>query len=205
MLRPSRYYFVAACLTLAAFGAARPVFAQQTGTLLFDLKSYKSDAKMAKRSQKALEHGGLRWTMLDNTVLIPLVTENFIHADLSNLTRFGEQKSLELKPGQYTITCVGYEFDSASTDPAKNLAKSAYFNNDVVTFNILPGKTTTLEITPVYEAESHYRFIAKLTILLPDLKVRVIEDGTTKVEDVIINRRTEKSVAWNDYHGPLKF
>ncbi|MGC2619121.1 MAG: hypothetical protein WA414_08795 [Acidobacteriaceae bacterium] len=205
MPRPPKYFFFTACIALTAFIAARPVSAQQTGTLVFDLKNYTSDAKMPKKSQKTLEHAGVRWTMLDNTLLISFVSENFIHADLSNLTRFGEHKTLQLKPGQYTITCVGYEFDSASTDPAKNLAKSAFFNNDVLTFNVLPGKTTTLEVTPIYEAESHYRFIAKLTILLPDLKVRIVEDGATKVDDIVINRRTEKSVAWNDYHGPLKF
>jgi hypothetical protein len=42
-------------------------------------------------------------------------------------------------------------------------------------------------------------------MLVPDLHVRVLEDGTPKGEDVVITHRTAKSVAWDDYHGPLKF
>jgi hypothetical protein len=128
-----------------------------------------------------------------------------VKADTPYLTRFGEQKTLEMKAGHYTITCIGFEFSSTSTDPDKNLAKSAFFNNDVLTFTVLPGKTTTLEIYPIYVAESQWRVLAKLTVFIPDLKVRVLEDGTPNGEDVVINRRTAKSVAWNDYHGPLKF
>jgi len=199
------YIFLGVILELTALGAARPVFGQQSGTLVFDLKNYKSEAKMSKKDQKGLEHAGLKWGMFDNSVLISFVNEKYVKADLSYLTRFGEQKKLEMKPGQYTITCIGFEFDSTSTDPDKNLAKSGFFNNDFVTFTVLPGKTTTLEISPIYEAESQWRVLTKVTIFLPDLKVRVLEDGTPKGEDVVINRRTAKSVAWNDYHGPLKF
>jgi len=38
---------------------------------------------------------------------------------------------------------------------------------------------------------------------IPELKVKVSEDGTQKGEEVVINKRTDKSVAWDDYHGPL--
>jgi hypothetical protein len=200
-----RFIFLGVFLGLTALGAARPVLGQQSGTLVFDLKNYTSDAKIPKKSEKGLEHAGVRWGIRDNTVLISLVNERFVKADTPYLTRFGEQKTLEMKAGHYTITCIGFEFSSTSTDPDKNLAKSAFFNNDVLTFTVLPGKTTTLEIYPIYVAESQWRVLAKLTVFIPDLKVRVLEDGTPNGEDVVINRRTAKSVAWNDYHGPLKF
>jgi hypothetical protein len=193
------------CLGPTVLGAAQPLFGQQSGTLVFDLKNYTSDAKLPKRNQKQLEHAGFRWGMLDSTVLIPTVNEKLVKADLPYFTRFGEQKKLEMKPGQYTITCIGFEFASASSDLEKTLTKSAFFNNDVVTFTVLPGKTTTLEISPMYVAESQWRILTKLTMFIPDLEVRVLEDGTPKGENVVINRRTPKSVGWDDYHGPLKF
>jgi len=191
---------------LAVLSGAQAVHAQPTGTLVFDLKSYTSEAKMSKKQQTELEHAGVRWDMLDNnSLLISFVNERFVKADLKYLTRFGEKKSLELKAGRYTITCIGFEFNSTSRDVNKVLAKSAYFNNDVVTFAVQPGKTTTLEVSPVYKPESQMRLWVKLTMLMPDLKVRVLEDGTPQGDDVVINRRTDKSVAWNDYQGPLKF
>jgi hypothetical protein len=192
------------CLGLTAFGGAQSIPGQQSGTLVFSVKDYTSDAKMPKNIVKNLEHGGFRWGVLDKTLLIPMVNEKFVKADTPYLTHFGDQKTLALEPGQYTIACIGFEL-SLSPDVDKALAKGAFFNNDVVTFTVLPGKTTTLEISPVYQAESQGHVLAKVTMFTPDLKVRVLEDGTPKGEDVVISRRTAKSVAWDDYHGPLKF
>ncbi len=193
------------CVCLAFFGSERRAAGQQTGTLVFDLKNYTSDAKIPKRNQKMLEHAGLRWGLLDSGVLISFINEGFVKADMPYLTRYGEQKTLEMKPGHYAITCIGYEFNSTAQDPDKHLAKTAFFNNEVVPFTVSPGKATTLEIVPVYEAESQWRVLTKVTVFLPDLKVRVLEDGKPTGAEVVINRRTDKSVAWDDYRGPLKF
>jgi hypothetical protein len=133
-----------------ALGLMQPAFGQESGTLVFDLKNYTSEAKLPKRSQKSLEHAGIRWGLLDHSLLIPLVSERDVKADTPYLTRFGEQKTLDIKAGQYTITCIGWEFDSISRDQDKNLAKDAFFNTDVVTFDVQPGKTTTLQIVPTY-------------------------------------------------------
>lgn len=38
----------------------------------------------------------------------------------------------------FTITCIGFEFKSTSGDVDKVLAKSAFFNNDVVEFTVVP-------------------------------------------------------------------
>ena len=205
MVTRLKYLLIGICLSLTAFGAAQSTSRQQSGMLVFDLKNYTSDAKMTKNAVKVLQYAGLRWGMLDKTLLIPMVNDKFVKADIPYFTRFGELKTLILEPGQYTITCIGFEFSSTSPDIDKALAKGAFFNNDVVTFTVLPGKTTTLEISPVYEAESKWRVLVKLTMLMPNLNLRILEDGTLKDEDVAINRRTAKSVAWDDYHGPLKF
>ncbi len=204
-MKPLTYLLSVVCLGAIALGGVWPLIAQQTGTLVFDLKSYTSDAKIPKKNQKELEHAGIRWGMLDNTLLIPLVNEKYVNAETPYLTRFGERKELELKAGQYTVSCIGYEFSSTSKDIGKVLSKSAFFNTDVVRFTILPGKTTTLEVSPIYEAETQHRLWVKFTMFMPDLKVHVAEDGQQAAGDVVITRRTDKSVAWDDYHGPLKF
>jgi hypothetical protein len=192
-------------LGLAAVGLATPALGQQNGTLVVDLKAYTSNAKMPKNVQKELVHAGIHWGLVDNALVIPMVNQKFVKAETPYLTRFGEQKSLELKAGRYTITCIGYEVRSRSGDIDKVLSQNAFFNNDIMTFTVLPGKMTTLEISPVYEAESKWVMLSKFTMFLPDLKVRVVEHGTPKGEDVVISQRTAKSVAWDDYHGPLKF
>ena len=192
-------------LGLSVLGTTRPVIGQQSGTLVFDLKNYTTNAKMPKNTQKELAHAGLHWGMLDNTLLIPMVNQKYVKPETPYLTRLGEQKTLEMKAGRYTITCIGYEIRSGSADIDKVLSKNAFFNHDVLTFTVLPGKTTTLEISPVYQAESKWVLLSKFTMFLPDLKVRVLEDGTPNGEEVVISQRTVKSVAWDDYHGPLKF
>ena len=192
-------------LGLTALSTAPPIFGQQSGTLVLQVMNYTSDTKIPKNNQKALQHGGIQWGMFQNTVLISFVAQNFLKAEIPYITRFGEQKTLQLAPGRYTITCIGYQFNSTSSDPDKTLAKSAFFNNDVVAFDVLPGKTTTLEIYPNYVAESQWRLLTKFKLFIPELKVRVIEDGTQKGDNFVINQRTDKSVEWDDYHGPLKF
>jgi hypothetical protein len=92
-----------------------------------------------------------------------------------------------------------------SRDPDKVISKSGFYNIDVLKFAIMPGKTTTLEISPILVPESQSRLWAKFTMFLPALRVRVLVDGTPPGEAVVISRRTDKSVAWNDYKGPLKF
>ena len=74
-MKQLKYILLCVCLGLTALGAARPAFGQQSGTLVFDLKNYTSNAKMPKNVQKELAHAGIRWGMLDNTLLIPLVNQ----------------------------------------------------------------------------------------------------------------------------------
>jgi hypothetical protein len=195
----------AACVVLAALVAARPATGQETGSLAFEVKNYTSDVKIPKNFQKGFQHAGIAWGMVDHTLVITFVSQNFIKAKITNLTRFGEEQTLDLKPGEYTVTCIGYEWNSTSRDPDKNLAKSAFFNKDVVRFTVAAGKTTTLEVAPVYVAEAQWFLWAKRNLYIPDLTVRVLVDGSPAGEAVTISKRTDKSVAWDDYHGPLKF
>jgi hypothetical protein len=80
----------------------------------------------------------------------------------------------------------------------KALSKGAYFNVDVLTFEIRAGETTTLEVLPAITKESTF-FIK---FFLPQLLVKV---AGSQDPGIVINARTDKSVAWDDYQGDLKF
>lgn len=194
-----------ACLGLAAPSGAQTGTSQQTGTLVLDLKNYTSDSKLPKKIQTQLLHAGLPWGMVEHTLLIPLVNQKFVKVDTLNLVRFGEQKTIEVTPGDYTITCIAHEFNSNSTSVDKFLSKNAFINMNVLKFTILSGKTTTFEISSKYEPQSAWFRLSKETMYIPELSVRVLVDRTPTGEVVVINRRTDKSVAWDDYKGPLKF
>ena len=110
-----------------------------------------------------------------------------------------------MMPGDYTITCIAHELNSDSTSVEKFLSKNAFFNIDVLKFTILPGKTTTIEVSPAYKPQSTWFRLSKVTMYIPEVTVQVLVDGVPTGEPVVINRRTDKSVAWDDYKGPLKF
>lgn len=190
-------------LVLAFFGAPLSAGDQQSGTLVFDVESYASEVKLDKNTKKQLQHFGIEWGIVDDMVVIPLVKKAFLKPEIPYFTRYGEQKTLQVEPGEYNITCIGYVHSSNSRDVDKVLSKSAFFNNAVLTFTVLPGKTTTVEIFPTYQRQTKWSLWLPVRMFLPDLNVRVIEDEVQKVEKVI-NRRTTTSVAWDDYGGPLK-
>jgi hypothetical protein len=183
-----------------------PVFAEDPsiGTLVFDVKSLESDVKIKKNVRKQLEHAGLRWGIGDNVLVIPLVNEKYVKSDLPHLTRYGETKLIDVEAGQYHITCIGYVHSSNSRDVEKVLSKSAFFNKEVMTFTVEPGKTTILEIRPVLQKQTKSSFLVKTKMFMPDLWTKVIEDGV-ETEETIINQRMATSISWDDYSGPLKF
>ena len=200
-----KYLFLGICLGLSALGDIRQSAAQEpTGTLVFNLKNFTTDVKFPKKTKPLIDNAVITWGVSDKTLLFTMVNARFINADALYLTRFGEQKTLELKPGEYSITCIAHDFVSAPGDVQKFLSKNAFFNIGIMKFSILPGKTTTLDIDPVYVAESNTRIFTKITMFIPDLKVRVMQDGAPQGESVFINQRTDKSITWDDYKGPLK-
>ncbi len=198
-------FFTVISLGMIGFGSNLPLLSQQTGTLVFKINNYTTDAKLPKQIPRQLEHAGLQWGMVEHTLLIPLVNQKFVNVETLNLTRFGEQKKLEVAPGDYTITCIAHEFNSTSTSVDKFLSKNAFFNMNVLKFTILPGKTTTVDLSPKYKPQSAWSRLSKETMYIPEISVQVLVDGTATGETMVINQRTDKSVAWDDYKGPLKF
>jgi len=170
-----------------------------TGTLVFDVKPFTSKVKLKEKIENRLKSGGIEWGAADGQLVVATVNKRFIRFDLPHMTRYGESKTLELAPGSYTIHCAAF-IPEGGLSVEKALAKGAFFNLDQMTFEIAEGKTTTLEVHPVIESESTFL----LKFFLPELRVKLIEDGAVK-QEVVINNRVDSSIAWNDYSGPLKF
>ncbi len=172
---------------------------ESQGTLLFDVKPFTSEVKLKDKIRKLLETGGIEWGLAEGQLVVSMVNKRFIRFDLPNMTRYGESKSLQLEPGTYRITCVGF-IPEGGFSVEKALKKGAYFNLDMQTIEVIAGKTTTVEVNPTIQKKSTF-FIKFFT---PELLVKIIEDGTVKAE-LVINERKDASIAWEDYNGPLKF
>lgn len=170
-----------------------------TGTLTLEVKPFTSKVKLREKIENRLKTGGIEWGAADGQLVISTVNKRFIRFDLPYMTRYGETKSVELAPGTYTIHCPAF-IPEGGLSVEKALAKGAFFNLDQASFEIVEGKTTTLEVHPVIESETTFL----LKFFLPELIVKVVDDGVVR-QEVVINNRTESSIAWNDYSGPLKF
>ncbi|HXV41222.1 MAG TPA: hypothetical protein VD701_09695 [Steroidobacteraceae bacterium] len=187
-------------VALAAAAALWTLPAQATtGTLVFDVKPFTSKVKLKEKIENRLKTGGIEWGAADGQLVVTTVNKRFIRFDLPHMTRYGESKTLELAPGTYTIHCAAF-IPEGGLSVEKALAKGAFFNLDQMTFEIAEGKTTTLEVHPVIESESTFL----LKFFMPELQVKLVEDGAIK-QEAVINNRVESSIAWNDYSGPLKF
>jgi len=178
---------------------AQPVFAQATGTLAFDSKPFTSEVELKEKIEKQLKSGGLEWGVVGNELVVTLVNKRFIGADIPNLTRYGERKETQLPAGQYTLTCVGL-IPEGGLSVDKVLSKGAYFNENVLSFTIQPGETTVLEVSSVIRKENTFL----LKFFVPEVSVNVVANGVG-FDAVPINLRDDKSIAWDDYSGPLKF
>ena len=188
----------AAALALSV-SLSQPVFAQATGTLVFDSKPFTSEVDLKEKIEKQLKSGGLEWGVVGNQLVVTLVNKRFINADIPNLTRYGERKEIQLPAGQYTLTCVGL-IPEGGLSVDKVLSRGAYFNENVLTFTIEPGETTVLEVSSVIRKANTFL----LKFFVPEVSVNVVANGVG-FDAVPINVRGDESIAWDDYSGPLKF
>jgi hypothetical protein len=69
----------------------------------------------------------------------------------------------------------------------------------VLHFAIKEGETTVLEA----QTTIRKRRAALMPIYFRDILVTVLERGAP-VAEAVINTRTDSSIAWRDYRGPLK-
>lgn len=194
-------YRLGGCIVAVTIGLGCHVLLAQDsrGTVVVDVKPFTTEVKLKEKVESQLKAGGLEWGAAEGQIVISLLPKKFINFDLPYLTRYGQQRSVELQPGTYRLTCVGF-VPEGGFSVEKVLKKGAYFNLDVLTFDVEAGKTTVIEVQPTIHKKS--TFFVKFFI--PELLVKPIQGGVVKAERVI-NERTEKSIPWEQYKGPLKF
>ena len=195
----NRSFAGAAVAMLVSFAAALPVLGETTGTLVFDAQPFTSEIDLKPKIENQLKSGGLEWGVQGQQVIVTLVNKRFLNADISNLTRYGERKEIQLPAGEYTLTCVGL-IPEGGLSVDKVLSKGGYFNLDVLRFTIEPGETTVLDVTSVIRKENTFF----LKFFVPEVSVNVVANGID-FGAVPINLRDDHSTAWDDYSGPLKF
>lgn len=197
-MRSTSRPFLAVLLTCLSFTA----IAQQpvdTGTLVFDVKPFRSEVELKPKIENQLKSGGIEWGLKDGQMVVTMVNKRFVNFDINHMTRFGQQETLQLPPGEYKITGIGLEMVTAFS-PEKVLAKGGYLNLDVASFKIEEGKTTTVSIDPVIRKDM--TFLMKWFV--PTLLTTISTDAGSS-EPVALNARQAGTVAWRDYNGPLKF
>jgi hypothetical protein len=168
------------------------------GSVAFDVKPFTSQVELEEKVRNELASGGIKWGAQDGQLVVSMVNPRFIHFDLPYVTGYGNRREIELPPGVYRLSCVGYIAEGGFSIE-KALRKGAYFNLDVLSFRVAAGKTTVLEVEPRVRAHSE----AFVKYVLPELLVKVTEDGVAGAE-AVINERTGTSVPWDNYEGALK-
>lgn len=169
------------------------------GKLVVDVQAFTSEVNLKPKVEAQLKSGGLEWGLQDKQVIFTMVNKQFVNAEISHLTRYGTQTELEVPAGDYTLTCIGL-IPEGGLNVQKVLSKGGYFNTDVLRFTVRAGATTTLETAPVIRKKNTFL----LKFFIPELSVKVVENGQTK-EEKVVNVRDEHSTAWDAYEGTLKF
>ena len=167
-----------------------------TGMLVVDIKGATTDTHLSKAVQRRLENAGLEWGIADGKMVFTLVSKKFVNFDLSHFTRFGAMETVTVPPGEYKISCIGFINEGGLLNPEKALDRGAYVNADLLTFRVEAGSITTIEIQPVMQKQAG----ALVNLFMPDILVSPPNGG----EPVRISDKTERSLAWSTYAGPLK-
>lgn len=169
------------------------------GTLVIEIKPFSSEKTLPKKVTRQLQSGMLEWGQRGRQLVFTLVNKRFLDFPVNHTTRYGSTEQLSLPAGEYKVTGVGLEM-SSSLSVDKVLERGAFFNEDILTFFIEPGKTTTLTINPVIKIDRTFA----VNYWMPSLMASV-NNGTSATPEISLNDRNEKSVPWPQYTGPLKF
>lgn len=169
------------------------------GTLVVEVTPFTSEKPLPAKIEQQLKSAAVEFGVRDHQVVFSTVAKQFIDFPLSHMVRYGQNESLSLPPGEYRITGIGLEV-SFGFNVQKILNKGAFVNEDVMSFTIQPGKTTTLSIHAIYGRDTAGMTAFYLPNLMASLRT---EAGNTPEQ--ALNVRGDHSIAWPDYHGGLKF
>lgn len=188
---------LAAFFLLSSMSAAAQ---QAMGKLVVDIQAFTSEVKLKKKVETTLKSGGLEWGAKDGQVVFTMVNKRFVNFDMPNFTRYGTQTTIDLPAGDYTITGIGL-IPSTGFSPEKILAKGAYFNEKVMSFRIEADKTSTIVIRPVIQKNATFF----LNYFMPELLTTTTAPDGTSSSEVSIIAKSDSSLPWSTYTGPLKF
>ncbi len=173
---------------------------QAMGKLMVDIQPFTSEVKLKKKVETTLKSGGLEWGAKDDQVVFTMVNKRFVNFDMPNFTRYGTQTTIDLPAGDYTITGIGL-IPSTGFSPEKILAKGAYFNEKVMSFRIEADQTSKIVIRPVIQKNATFF----LNYFMPELLTTTIAADGTSSSEVSIIAKSDSSLPWSTYTGPLKF
>jgi hypothetical protein len=179
-----------------------------TGTLVMQVERLQSDVVLSKELKQQIKTGGIAWGVNGKTLVVTVVDPRYLEFDYGFTTRFGYKHALQLPVGTYQLTVVSRE-PRRSYSEERLLDRATYLNEDVAVVKIEPGRTTTLEVEPVILDEDSLN----PTPFIPTVFAAVAAPADTDAgaeksaapKRLPISLRDGKSVAWPDYHGPLKF
>lgn len=171
-----------------------------TGTLVIDIKAFHSERELPSKAEQQLKNGGIEWGQRDQQIVFTMVNKRFIDFPVNHMTRYGQSESIQLPAGDYKITGIGLEM-KFGFNPQKIVDKGGYVNEDILVVHIEPGKTTTLTIDPVIYKDNAF----VVDFWMPTLNATVSVDGGPASPAIALTTRSDKSIVWGTYGGPLKF
>lgn len=194
-------YFVLLLFSFGFMSNNEPLYSQESqGILVFQVLNYTTEVKIPINVKGVIDYADIDWSIIDSTLVISCIYSKFLKPEISNHTRYRDEKILSLNPGKYSITCVSHQLmsDSFSKDIDKVLSSTVFFNLDILSFKICQNDTTIIEILPTY---MRYTIKGK-DIYNPTYSCTVFDHGEKITK--IINLRTDNSISWDDYKGTLK-
>ena len=186
--------------TVSLFGSpGGPAADEASGSLVISLLPYEAEIQLNEGVRAQLDQQGIEWGLVGSDLIVSFVSRRYVAVELPQLTRYGELDTVELPPGDYTITCIGLDVKKPARDFERLLAESAFINKDVVRFSIRPGEATRLELRSEIRKQGGFW----LKTFVPRVHATV-HDGKGDGRQIVINDRIESSIPWTRYSFPSK-
>lgn len=197
----------AAGLTLAALwlaGSFSVNAATATGTLYVEVERLQSEVPLSKTQREDVRFGGITWGVQGNELILVQVDPRFVDYDYGFTTRYGYSHAVQLPAGDYRLTVVGLE-PRQSYSAEKQMNSAAFLNQGVRTVTIEADKTTSMRLAPVVLDEDALKPFVPTLLTVLTAPGQPIGEAEKTQRAVPVSLRDARSVAWPDYHGPLKF
>lgn len=193
-------------LAAALLSASGVCLAQvATGTLLMQVEKLVSEVPLTKDVQELIPTGGVDWGIKGNQLVLTVVDTRYLEFDYGFTTRYGYQHALQLPVGTYHLTAVSRE-PRRSFSERRLLDRATYVNRNITSFKVEAGKTTTVNVVPVIMDEDALNPAMYIPTLLASVSDASDDAAGSKPgRPRAITLRGADSVAWPDYHGPIKF